>query len=89
MMKNWNNLPTAQKISAVVSIPICIAIVVLAILQIADVWKDAGDVYVPLLGALQICQAASFWKENRRLAYFSLVTGILILIASAIVFFLK
>ena len=88
-MQNWNNLPTAQKISSVLSIPICVAIVALAILQIVGVWENAGNVYVPLLGALQLCQAASFWKESRRLAYFSLVTGILILIASTIVLLLK
>ena len=89
MIKNWKQLPTAEKISSAVSIPICLAILVLAILQIVGTWEAAGDVYVPLLGALQLCQAVSFWKSNRRLAYFSLIIGILILAASVTVLLLK
>ena len=90
MMKaNWKRLPMLQKIGTVITIPVCLAILTFAILQIFDVWEGAGNVYVPLLGLLQLCQTCTYWHSNRKLAYFSLCTGALILAISTVVLFLK
>ena len=76
-------------IVTVLSIIISLSIVVLAGLQISGKYKNAADIFVPLLGLNLLCQAYTQWKNNRKIAYFSIGTAICIFICAAIVFFMK
>ena len=89
MKTTWKDTSIMHKIVTVITFPICIAVVVLAILQIIGVWTDAGIVYIPLLGLESLCQAYTNWKPKRAVAYVNLVSGILILAIAVAVFLLK
>ena len=73
----------------IASIIISLSIVALAALQISGKYKNATDILVPLLGLNLLCQAYTQWKRNRKIAYFSIGTAILIFICSIVVFFIK
>ena len=72
-----------------VSIIVSLSIVALASLQISGKYENAADIFVPLLGLNLLCQAHTQWKNNRKIAYFSIGTATFILICAAIVFFMK
>lgn len=78
ILKNWNNKTTLSKVLTIIGFIISIAIIILALLQIFDVWRNAIYVHEPLLGVLMLIQASENWKENKSVAYFSLFTAIFI-----------
>ena len=85
-MKNCKWTQTAVR---VVSVLVAASVVVLGALQVFDVWDGAISVVCPLLGISNLCQVYTYWEKSRKVAYFSLVTAILIFICSAIVFFIR
>ena len=89
MKTQWKNMSAMHKTVTVISFPLCIAIIALAILQIVGVWEDAGMVFIPLLGLESFCQAYINWKPKRGLAYLNIGTGIFVLACSVAVFLLK
>ena len=44
MNKQWKDRPLLDKIVSVSGIPVSVAIIALAIIQLFDVWSDAGYV---------------------------------------------
>ncbi len=72
-----------------VSITASIGVIVLAALQIFEVYTGAVNILVPLIGVTQLCQAYLQWNSSRKTAYFSLATAIFIFICAAVVFFMK
>ena len=78
-----------KKTVTVISIIVNLAIVIFAVLQVANVLDRAVDICVPLMGISMICQAYVQWNANRKVAYFSIGTASVIFICSAVVFFLK
>ena len=82
-------LSALHKIIAVISIIASLAVVVLAILQIFDIWSQAIDVYMPLMGVTMLCQAYMQWNNSRKVAYFSIGTAAFIFICAIMVFFVK
>lgn len=88
MKTNWKETPLPQKLAAICSVFVALAVVVLAILQIFDVWPSAGDVYIPLMGVNLLLQAYSQWKTNRDIAIIDLCTAGLIFLCAAAVLLL-
>ena len=78
-----------HKIVTVVSVLASLSVVVLAILQVFDVWDRAINVYMPLMGVTMLCQGYVQWNNSRRVAYFSLGTAVFIFVCAAVVFFVK
>jgi len=72
----------------VISILVSLSAVVLAVLQIFDVWDQAINIIMPLMGVTMLCQAYMQWNTSRKVAYFSIGTAAFIFICAIIVFFL-
>ena len=88
MKTNWKNAPLLQKVVTIISIIASLSVVVLAALQIFDIWEQAINVYMPLMGVTMLCQSYMQWNISRKVAYFSIGTAAFIFICAIIVFFL-
>jgi len=88
MKTNWKNAPFLQKVVTIISILASLSVVVLAALQIFDIWEQAINVYMPLMGVTMLCQSYMQWNNSRKIAYFSIGTAAFIFICTIIVFFL-
>lgn len=89
MNKQWKDRPLLDKIVSVSGIVVSVAIIALAIIQLFDVWSDAGYVYVPLMGVNLLLQAYVQWKPNRKVAVFDLCAAVFALACAAAVYILK
>lgn len=89
MKKSWKESTFVEKIAAILSIIICLSVVVLAILQIFDIWSTSINLLVPLLGVNMLLQAFVQWKVNRGVSIFSVCVGGFIFICAIVVFFVR
>jgi len=89
MRTKWRDAPLTHKIISLISIFVSLAVVVLAVLQMFDVWEYAIDICIPLMGTVNLCQAYIQWNTSRKTAYFSLGTALFIWICAVIVFCVK
>lgn len=89
MEQEQNKKSVLHNIIAIFMIIICVAVIVLSVLQIFGIWDKAVNVLVPLLGLNQLGMAYAQWKPNRKIAYFNLGAAAFILICSIVVFFVK
>ena len=89
MNKQWKDRPLLDKIVSASGIVVSVAIIALAIIQMFDVWSDAGYVYVPLMGVNLLLQAYVQWKPNRKVAVFDLCAAVFALAWAAAVYILK
>ena len=88
MKTNWGNTPTSYKIVTIISILASLSTVVLAVLQMFDIWNQAINICVPMMGVTMLCQSYMQWNTSREVAYFSIGTAAFIFICAIIVFFL-
>ena len=88
MKPNWKDTPTSYKIVTIISILASLSTVVLAVLQIFDIWNQAINICVPMMGVTMLCQSYMQWNTSRKVAYFSIGTAAFIFICAIIVFFL-
>lgn len=89
MNKQWKDRPLLDKIVSASGIVVSVAIIALAIIQLFDVWSDAGYVYVPLMGVNLLLQAYVQWKPNRKVAVFDFCAAVFVLACAAAVYILK
>ena len=89
MKIKWTEAPLSHKIITVGSIIVSLAVLVLAMLQIFDVWDQAINIFMPLMGVEMLFQAYMQWNNSRKVAYFSIGTAVFIFICAIIVFFVK
>ena len=89
-MKNkWEDAPLLQKVVTIISILASLSVVVLAVLQMFDIWAQAINVFMPLMGITMLCQSYIQWNNSRKVAYFSIGTAAFIFICTIVVFFVK
>ena len=86
---NWKDTPVLHKVITILSVLVSLSVVVLAVLQMFDIWDRAINLCCPLLGVEMLCQAYTQWNTNRKVAYFSIGTAAFIFICSIVVFFVK
>lgn len=89
MKTKWNEAPLTHKIVTAASIIVAISVIVLAILQMFDIWTQAINLCVPLMGVNLLCQTYIQWNTSRKNAYFSLGCAALVFICAIAVFFIK
>ena len=89
MKTKWKDAPLTHKIVTVVSIIVALAVIVLAILQMFDIWTQAINLCVPLMGVNLLCQTYIQWNISRKTAYFSLGCAVFVFACAIAVFFLK
>lgn len=85
----WNQKQTYEKVLSIIGIICSINILILGCMQILGVWKNAINVFEPLLGGLMLIQAIQNWKKNKVVAIFSLCASILLLLFSNLIFVIK
>lgn len=88
MKSNWKEAPLLSKMATICSIVVALAVVILAIVQIFDVWPSAPFLYMPLMGVDLLLQAYTQWKTNRGVAKFSLCAAGFIFICTALILIL-
>ena len=89
MKTKWKDAPLTHKIVSVVSIIVAVSVVVLAVLQIFDLWTQAINLCVPLMGVNLLCQTYIQWNTRRKTAYFSLGCAAFVFACAIAVFFIK
>lgn len=87
IFQDWNKRTLQLKALTIIGAVISIAVIILSLMQIFNVWDEAINIFEPLLGALMIIQAIENWKTNRSTAYFSLFVAIFIFIVAIIILF--
>ena len=89
MKASWKDAPLLHKVVTIISVLASLSVVVLAVLQMFDIWDQAINVFMPLMGITMLCQAYMQWNNSRKVAYFSIGTAVFIFICAIIVFFVK
>ena len=89
MKTKWKDTPLSHKIITVFSVIVSLAVVTLAILQIFEIWTQAINLCVPLMGVNLLCQTYIQWNTNRKTAYFSLGCAVFVFACAIAVFFIK
>ena len=89
MKSKWKDAPLSHKIVTIISIIVSLSVVVLAVLQMFDIWNQAINICVPLMGITMLCQAYTQWNSSRKVAYFSIGTAVFVFICAIVVFFIK
>ena len=89
MKTKWRDSPLSHKIITVFSVIVSLAVVTLAILQIFEIWTQAINLCVPLMGVNLLCQTYMQWNTSRKTAYFSLGCAVFVFACAIAVFFIK
>ena len=89
MKTKWKDTPLSHKIITVFSVIVSLAVVTLAILQIFEIWTQAINLCVPLMGVNLLCQTYIQWNASRKTAYFSLGCAAFVFACAIAVFFIK
>ena len=85
----WKEAPLLHRIVTIISVLASLSVVVLAVLQMFDIWEQAINVFMPLMGITMLCQSYMQWNHSRKVAYFSIGTAVFIFICAIVVFFVK
>ena len=89
MKTKWKDTTTLHKVITVFSVIVSIAVVTLAVLQIFDIWTQAINLCIPLMGVNLLCQTYMQWNTSRKTAYFSLGCAVFVFACAIAVFFIK
>ena len=84
----WKDTPLLHKVVTIISILASLSVVVLAVLQMFDIWNQVINICVLMMGVTMLCQSYMQWNNSRKVAYFSIGTAAFIFICTIIVFFL-
>lgn len=89
MRTKWKDTPLSHKIITVFSVIVSLAVVFLAVLQIFEIWTQAIDLCIPLMGVNLLCSTYIQWNTSRKTAYFSLGCAVFVFACAIAVFFIK
>ncbi|MBQ6831862.1 MAG: hypothetical protein IJO28_04420 [Oscillospiraceae bacterium] len=89
MKPKWKDMPFAHKLVTAVSVIVSGSVIVLAVLQMFDIWPQAVNICVPLMGVNLLCQTYIQWNTSRKSAWFSLGCAVFVFICAIAVFFIK
>ena len=89
MKTKWKDTSTLHKVITIFSVIVSLAVVTLAVLQIFDVWTQAINLCIPLMGVNLLCQTYMQWNTSRKTAYFSLGCAVFVFACAIAVFFIK
>lgn len=82
----WDTIWTGGITSPII---VSLAVVTLAVLQIFDIWTQAINLCIPLMGVNLLCQTYMQWNTSRKTAYFSLGCAVFVFACTIAVFFIK
>lgn len=87
LKENWNNKLWYEKIIFVIGMVCSVGAIVLAILQLCNVWEDSAYVYIPMMAVLMLVQAFDNRKKSRDLVILSLGVAVFISIVWFLILF--
>ena len=85
MREVWSKKQRSEKVLSILGLICSLSIIILAALQILDIWNTAINLFEPLLGVLMVIQTIEHWKKNRKVALISLGAAIFIFFISIFV----
>ena len=89
MKTKWKDTSMSHKVITIFSVIVSLAVVTLAVLQIFDIWTQAINLCIPLMGVNMLCQTYVQWNTSRKTAYFSLGCAVFVFACAIAVFFIK
>ena len=89
MKTKWKDTSMSHKVITIFSVIVSLAVVTLAVLQIFDIWTQAINLCIPLMGVNLLCQTYMQWNTSRKTAYFSLGCAVFVFACAIAVFFIK
>jgi len=89
MKTKWKDTPLSHRMITVFSVMVSLAVVTLAILQMFDIWAQAINLCVPLMGVNLLCQTYTQWNTSRKTACFSLGCALFVFACAIAIFFIK
>ena len=89
MKTKWKETSTLHKVITIFSVIVSLAVVTLAVLQIFDIWTQAINLCIPLMGVNLLCQTYMQWNTSRKTAYFSLGCAVFVFACAIAVFLIK
>ena len=89
MKTKWKDTPLPHRMITVFSVMVSLAVVTLAILQMFDIWAQAINLCVPLMGVNLLCQTYTQWNTSRKTACFSLGCALFVFACAIAIFFIK
>jgi len=89
MKTKWKDTSMLHKVITVFSVIVSLAVVTLAVLQIFDIWTQAINLCIPLMGVNLLCQTYMQWNTSRKTACFSLGCAVFVFACAIAVFFIK
>lgn len=72
LKENWSKMLWYEKIIFTIGLVTAGSVVILALLQLFGVWKDAGYVYMPLMAVNMLVQAFKNRKRSKGVMFLSL-----------------
>jgi len=85
--ERWQQKLWFEKLVFFIGITCSVSVIILAVLQLLDVWDDAGFVYTPLTALLMLVQAFENRKQQRGLMIFSLITAAFLIFVWLLILF--
>lgn len=76
-----------EKIASILGGICSVSIIILASLQLLDIWDKAICIFEPLLGVLMVTQGVLQWNKNKTLVVISLCVAIFIFIVAFIIYY--
>ena len=87
--ENWAQRTWYEKAAFVIGMPCAIAVIVLAVLQLVNVWEDSVYLYTPLTALLMAVQGTENLRKSRKLAIFSYGVAVFLLFVFLLILLLK
>lgn len=79
---DWDEKSQQDKRLSIIGIILAFAVLILAVLQMAGILKNAVVIFVPLMGLLMLVQAMQMWKNRRVVAILCIVVAVFLFICS-------
>ena len=89
MKNNPNETSVAYKVLNICFAVLNVAVMALAWVQLLGIWDKAINLFCPLMMISIAGQACLQWNRNRKIAYFHIITAVIMLIFAIVVFFVK
>ena len=64
----WCEMQIYEKISFILGSICSVSVIVLASLQLLEIWEKAINIFEPLLGVLMVTQGVLQWRKNKKVA---------------------
>lgn len=87
--ESWAQRTWYEKAAFVVGMPCAVAVIVLAMLQLVNVWENSVYLYTPLSALLMAVQGTENLRKSRKLAIFSYGVAVFLLLVFLLILLIK